>query len=81
METSRCMQESLEPLSNQVWPHPSQVTILAGGKMAARCRAPMIGVFGSPVLPITMIGGVPTDAGWRPAGRPGARRRTRPSCR
>ena len=38
---------------------PFQVTILAPGKMAARCSGPEMGVLGSPVLPMTMIGGVP----------------------
>ena len=34
------MHASVEPLSSQVWPHPLQVSWLAFGKMAARCRAP-----------------------------------------
>ena len=46
-----------------MWPQPLHVSMLGEGKMAARCLAPMIGVLGSPVLPMTMIGGDPL--GWR----------------
>jgi hypothetical protein len=46
--------------------------MLAFGKMDARCLAPMIGVLGSPVLPMTRTGGAPEGwrsvTGWRPDG-------------